>query len=332
MAIIVSEKDLRMRRRRADGDDDVYYPITRAANVKMADGTTVEVKVNEHLADLAYQVAGGTATAITLTTPTLVYGYAKTFIASANNNGAATTINTKPLYKPNTTTAPTLIAGKAYTVWYSTSGNCFFIKASAEGNAVAGHVLAGDTFSNDNDTGLTGAMPNQSFAGTGGNYTTGTAKGDGSGAVTVRPSISGYYANEVNGGGFGNILASDPNYIPANILSGKSIFGVSGTAKRMASGTGTTVATNPAVANYKKLEVSGLSFTPSIVLVKSQFVSTLKLASTTYYGKSDLGTNNADGSSNIPPSGAQSYLTNGGFSVLLYENSAGYSASWIAIE
>jgi len=114
------------------------------------------------MADSMYQTAGGTATAITLTIEgTLVNGYPVTFIASANNNGSATTINDKNLYKPNTTTVPNLIAGKAYTVWYSTSNSgCFFIKASAEGSTVAGHVLAGDTFSNDNDIGLNGTMPN----------------------------------------------------------------------------------------------------------------------------------------------------------------------------
>lgn len=109
-----------------------------------------------HQADLAYQTAGGTANAITLTTATLTNGYAKTFIALANNNGSTTTINGKPLYKPNTTTAPTLIAGKAYTVWYNQPSDCFFIKASAEGTATTAQVLAGATFSNDIDTGIVG--------------------------------------------------------------------------------------------------------------------------------------------------------------------------------
>ncbi len=112
------------------------------------------------LSDLMYQTAGGTATAITLTMQSLVSGYAKTFIAGASNNGAATTINGKPAYKPNTTTPPNFVSGKAYTVWYNSSKDCFFIKASAEGNTIAAHVLAGDTFSNDSDTGLIGSMPN----------------------------------------------------------------------------------------------------------------------------------------------------------------------------
>lgn len=35
-----------------------------------------------------------------------------------------------------------------------------FIKASAEGNIVAGNVLAGKTFNNDNNTGIVGTMIN----------------------------------------------------------------------------------------------------------------------------------------------------------------------------
>lgn len=114
--------------------------------------------VTGHLADSAYQLATGTGTAITLAISTLTDGYAKTFVVSANNVGVATTINGKPLYKPNTVIAPNLTTGKAVTVWYNLAGNCFFIKASAEGDAVAGDVLASKKFSNDNDTGLTGTL------------------------------------------------------------------------------------------------------------------------------------------------------------------------------
>lgn len=117
-------------------------------------------KLNKHIEDSLYQEAGGTATAITLSMQTLKNGYSKTFIATTNNNGSATTINGKPLYKPGTTTAPSIKEGKAYTVWYNSVSDCFFLQASAEGNVGAEHVLAGYTFSNDDDTGLAGAMPN----------------------------------------------------------------------------------------------------------------------------------------------------------------------------
>lgn len=107
-------------------------------------------------ADKKYHKAAGTATAITLEYVKLEDGFSHNFIATQNNNGAATFINGKPLYKPNTTAAPNLIAGKAYTVWYDATGGCFFLKASAEGDAIAEYVLAGKTFSNDNDTGIVG--------------------------------------------------------------------------------------------------------------------------------------------------------------------------------
>ncbi|WP_051560273.1 hypothetical protein [Clostridium beijerinckii] len=112
-----------------------------------------------HLSDMVYQTAGGSATAITLAIKgTLVNGYPITFISSANNGGAATTISGKKLYKPGTTTSPSLISGKAYTVWYNSTGDCFFIKASAEGTALAKDVRKNTTFSNDNDTGITGGL------------------------------------------------------------------------------------------------------------------------------------------------------------------------------
>lgn len=111
------------------------------------------------LADITtYQTAVGTANAISLNLSTLVNGYATTFIVNKNNNKNATTINGKQLYKPNTTTAPNLVTGKAVSVWYDATKDCFFIKASAEGNAVAKDVLAGKIFSNDDDTGLVGTL------------------------------------------------------------------------------------------------------------------------------------------------------------------------------
>ena len=115
---------------------------------------------DSHKADNLYQTAGGTGTAITLTIgETLVNGLPVNFIASANNNSGATTINSKPLYKPNTTTAPNLITGKPYTVVYNLASDCFFVKASAEGTAGINDVYVGKTFSNDNDTGLIGTNP-----------------------------------------------------------------------------------------------------------------------------------------------------------------------------
>lgn len=231
--------------------------------------------INTQLSDMVYQTAGGSATAITLTIKgTLVTGYPITFIASANNGGAATTINGKKLYKPGTTTSPNLIAGKAYTVWYNSTGDCFFIKASAEGSALAKDVRKNTTFSNDNDTGIQGgldlsllvsgnlragvtidgvtgkssvvdtadalATATQLLSGTSA-YVNGTKlvgnmpdhtgadspansiAGTGPSRIYVRPQY-GYYDGSVAS------YIDDANFIAANIIAGKSIFGLAGTA------------------------------------------------------------------------------------------------------
>lgn len=122
-------------------------------------------EVGAQLADIAHViVASGTGTAITLSMPSVTAYTANmklTFIASADNSDGATTVDinslgAKNLYKPNTTTAPNLKSGKPYTVWYD--GTNFFLQASAEGNALAEHVLAGKIFSNDDVVGLIGTL------------------------------------------------------------------------------------------------------------------------------------------------------------------------------
>lgn len=75
---------------------------------------------------------------------------------------------------------------------------------------------------------VVGTMPNKTFSATGGAYTGAVGiKTDGVGSLCVQPS-EGYYKNEVNAAGFGPILIHDPNFIPSNILAGKSIFGLAG--------------------------------------------------------------------------------------------------------
>ena len=189
-----------------------------------------------------FQTAQGTANAIVLTDFDLIDGNSKTFIVAYNNSGVATAINGKNLYKPNTTVPPTLIAGKAVTVWYSTANDCFFIKASAEGNTIAAHVLAGDIFSNDVDNGLIGTMQNN-------------------GAITITPAATsktipqGYH----NGAG---IVATDSNLISANIKAGKTIFGVGGKSSVVETSDGT--ATAGQMLNGSTAYVNGVKITGSI--------------------------------------------------------------------
>jgi hypothetical protein len=118
------------------------------------------IETNSTIAD--WPTATGTTT-IEVAAPhfELKAGKSLTFIAGGNNNSNPTTINinglgAKNLYKANTSEAPLIKTGRAYSVWYS--GTDFFVKASAEGDAQVSDVLAGKLFSNDEDTGLTGTL------------------------------------------------------------------------------------------------------------------------------------------------------------------------------
>ncbi|WP_254905210.1 hypothetical protein [Clostridium tyrobutyricum] len=216
-------------------DTKEFYIGTKDGNARMSYDTSQGVvatdsdKLGGQLpsyyakqSDIAYKTAGGTATALTLDTGTLVDGYSVTFIASANNNGAATKVNNKNLYKPNTTTAPNLTAGKAYTVWYNKSKDCFFIKASAEGTVTADKVLANETFSNDNDTGIKGTMPNNPL-----NTTADHSIVD-SGILHLFIPFGAYLQPGTTDTNHSAVQIPEPNLISVNILKGKSIFGVAG--------------------------------------------------------------------------------------------------------
>lgn len=116
---------------------------------------------------------------------------------------------------------------------------------TSTGNATAADVLTGKTFSNGSSTGLTGTMP--SIA-----------------AKTWTPTTS---AQTIPSGRYvagQQTIAGDANLVPANIVLGKSIFGITGTAppgRRFVSSTGT-------VQNYSILiNVNALGYVPSILRV-----------------------------------------------------------------
>lgn len=95
-----------------------------------------------------FKRAGGTGTAIISSDFDLEDGVHKTFIITTNNNGSGTTINGKPLYKPNTTQPPTLIAGKAVTVWYDDVKKCFFTAEDGNADTVNGRIVESDVPAN----------------------------------------------------------------------------------------------------------------------------------------------------------------------------------------
>lgn len=284
-------------------------------------------RIEGNISALAYlrifSTSGGTATSISVADGAfeLQNGRHTTFVASHNNNGASTTINVQgtgsyPLYRPGTTSAPKIYAGKAYTVWYSSAGLCFFVKASAEGDAVAANVLAGKTFSNDDDTNIVGAMPNRS--------------GD---TAALSSAVSGTTLRLMPSNGYrdgtdDHVTITDANWIEENILAGKNIFGKSGTAKRRASGS--------ASVSGGTVSVNGLSFTPSVVVIHrysnpgdswAAYVSTDLLPSNHISSKilydADIGTINWSSLD------ANWVIGSGSFSV---SGLSGTSYNWIAYE
>ena len=136
----------------------------------------------------------------------------------------------------------------------------------ATGNATASQVLSGYTFSNSTSMGITGTMANRG------------------GAQTITPTTSnktlssGYYSGNIT-------VKGDSNLVSSNIVSGKSIFGVSGSAtvsslggKMYANGivTPTTetktfkyVSGTEGTSTYVTIPKSSIPFTPRYILVES---------------------------------------------------------------
>ena len=178
-----------------------------------------------------YEVAGGTETAITLNMPaTLNDGYWKKFIASKDNGGAPTTINGKSVYKVSTTNPPRFKKDRPYEVYYNAAKNCFFLKASATGTTSADKVLAGETFSTENDTDLVGTMPNKGAVtaslNCGGSYTIPAGYHNGSGKVTANSLASQTSANATAG----NIISGKTAWVNGKKITGtatiKSLGGI----------------------------------------------------------------------------------------------------------
>lgn len=103
----------------------------------------IEVGIEKASSLSKYPTASGTATAIIVSALhfALENGETVTFIASLNNSRGATTLNVnslgaKSVLLPGESTNPKLIAGRAYTVWYSTANACFYLKNAADNEFV----------------------------------------------------------------------------------------------------------------------------------------------------------------------------------------------------
>ncbi|MFC3802726.1 hypothetical protein [Cohnella sp. GCM10012308] len=117
------------------------------------------------------------------------------------------------------------------------------------GTAAPSDVLAGKSFSAGASYQAAGAMPNKAGVDTGASAVT----TDGTGGLFMKMP-SGYYDST------SRLTAWNGDFYQDYILSGRNVFGVNGTAKRVATGTGTT-------DGNARLTVSGLTFLASKVVV-----------------------------------------------------------------
>jgi hypothetical protein len=235
---------------------DVLHPETDTTMVLLPDGSVLQDQ-------LVAPLASGSATALVIDMPGITsytHGKLFQFIASANNNGAASTLKVgtlpaRPIYLEGTTNkAPNLIAGKLYTVWADNTKNCFFLKASGSGNAVAADLLAGKTATTDNGP-ITGTMPNN-----GSQSATLTIIGS---AKPTKVIPAGYTTG-------GTITAQiDPSQA-GNIKKGVTLGGVEGTLMPFAQESGTVSIRYAHEEGFtpSSITVSDLSFAPQTIIIE----------------------------------------------------------------
>lgn len=223
-------------------------------NVTLATKNDIEIlesKIQEtstqlsESANILIPTTGSAANAILLNIPTLSNNKKYSFKASATSNGNVT-INGKAFKKLDGTQISSggIKVNKVYDFYYDSAADSVFILAKAEGDATVDNVLATKGFSNGDDTGLVGTMPNngavnQSLA-INGAYTIPTGYHNGSGkvtqnvatkaAATITPGTTDQVvaANQYLSGA--QTIKGDTNLLASNIIIGKTIFGVAGTA------------------------------------------------------------------------------------------------------
>lgn len=146
-----------------------------------------EIAENENDLLIGRIHAGSGANAVTITTGgTFAYSqFSRIRWRQAADSTAAVTLNVdgngaKALKRENGTAVTNMKSGRVYEAYYDTVAGCFFYLARMEGDAAVEDVLAGKVFSNGEEGGLVGTMPNN-------------------GAKTITPSVLdqtlfGFYA------------------------------------------------------------------------------------------------------------------------------------------
>ena len=217
-------------------------------NVALINKEVMDSHLENYILQIPYGVASGSANTytVTLNPPLTSYteGVAVAVKINASNTGASTiNINSKGAKsirdpRGNALTAGKLIAGSIYTLRYN--GTNFILQGEgATGNATASDLLSGKTASTDAGE-ITGSMPNRT------GHVTAQSRIVSGTTLRFRPQ-PGYY----DGSTTNSVQYSDSNFIASNILKGKSIFGLSGSAEPKRLGfTRTTASINWGARNY----------------------------------------------------------------------------------
>ena len=215
----------------------------------------VNTHANTHIGHGYYGAASGSANAYSVTLSPAPSGYvAGMFVAVKINvtNTGSSTINVnglgaKTIKKPNgsNVSSGNLVINSIYSLRYN--GTNFILQGEgSEGNAVAGDVLSGKTFSNSTQIGLTGTMPDRS-----GNTAALSSAISGN---TLRLRASHGYRDGTND----FVTIADNDWIESNIRAGKNLFGKVGT---LVEGS-INVENIPSSTNW-----DGTGFTPAITVL-----------------------------------------------------------------
>ncbi|MBY0088196.1 hypothetical protein [Brevibacillus brevis] len=195
------------------------YLALKELQEKAAAKLNFDNHVNDNKKHPLYGVTTGTANAYVISFSPQPSGYTDgmevVLKLHSDSKAGASTINinnlgVKSLKKANGNDATNLKANGIYTFRYNaTTGNFILQGEGGTGNAIPSDVLVGKTFSNDAGE-QTGTMPNHG------------AKG------VIMPTT----ARQNFGGGYYQAFSveGDPDLVSGNIVAGKNIFGVNGTA------------------------------------------------------------------------------------------------------
>lgn len=201
----------------------------------------VDIKVGAHFADYlshtGYAVATGSANTYVATLLPALSAYAEgvsfRLKINAANTGASTVnvngLGTKPIKKSNgnALAAGNLKLGSIYTLAYD--GASFILQGEGGdyGTATESDVLAPKTIGTANGI-KTGTIVDRSNLQPTGSYVSPKSyKPATPGELTVELQ-TGYYKEGLNVHGYGPLLMVDPDFIPANFLDNKNVFGLQG--------------------------------------------------------------------------------------------------------